>query len=516
MTQGNIETDICLVIEGSYPFVTGGVATWTQRLCEYFNKEFTFSIFALTAGDKTDDEMRYTLPENVKECRHYNLFDNSELKAAKPVNFDKNELLWNYDVIRTLISSHGDRILKPEEVYLLEEIIENYQAGFFKHFMTTESGFKFITELYGKTFGDYGFLKYYYNWRDIYLVFSRTILLMDKMPKAKIYHSVTTGFAGLLACLQTALYNKKSIITEHGIYVQERTFELSESEWLKDFYLRKMWIDFYKVTSRWQYRTVDKLVTIFYGNKLLEKEYGADEERIQVISNGINPERFSPAIRKRAIEKPYHLGLVGRVDPIKDVKTFINAIAIIKTLIPEIKAWICGPIEEDQRVYYNECLSMVEMLELEDIITFTGPVNVIDYYRKFDVLLLTSVKEAMPLVVMEAMASGLPVVATNVGACSELLNGIPTIEKASALGNVAAGEIATVLDAYDLAVKTVRILNNPALANRMSNIGIRRIKQFYTSQMVKDEYEKIYTSLLEDKQTEEIPDLDSIIATLKS
>ena len=102
-----------------------------------------------------------------------------------------------------------------------------------------------------------------------------------------------SGFAGFLSCLMTVLYNKPSIITEHGIYIQEREIELSVAGWLDEFYLQKMWINCFKSLTKWEYKTVTKLITLYQGNKQLEIKYGADEKKIDVIPNGIKISRFT-------------------------------------------------------------------------------------------------------------------------------------------------------------------------------------------------------------------------------
>jgi glycosyltransferase involved in cell wall biosynthesis len=116
---------------------------------------------------------------------------------------------------------------------------------------------------------------------------------------------------------------------------------------------------------------------------------------------------------------------------------------------------------------------------------------VIPYYREMDVLLLTSIKEAMPLAVMEAMASGVPVVATDVGACRELLYG-----NGDGLGN--AGSVRRIMDADGIADAALDILRDASLANQMGKNGIQRIETRYRDDLVLKRYRKLYQELMHD------------------
>lgn len=81
---------------------------------------------------------------------------------------------------------------------------------------------------------------------------------------------------------------------------------------------------------------------------------------------------------------------------------------------------IIGPTDEEQD-YYEECKKLSKNLFLEDVVEFLGRQNVREYYPKLDLLLLSSVSEGQPLVILEAMAAGVPIVATDVGACKEMV-----------------------------------------------------------------------------------------------
>ena len=184
-------------------------------------------------------------------------------------------------------------------------------------------------------------------------------------------------------------------------------------------YQRDMWIGIYNNLSRLCYRYADLIIALFEQNRRLQIELGAPEAKTRVIPNGIDVPFYS-GVERRSREG-FHVGLVGRVVPIKDIKTFISMAKIVSETIPQAVFHCIGPTDEDPG-YYEDCRIMVESLKLSDRFHFAGRRDVREYYSFLDVLLLTSVREAQPLVILEAYCAGVPVVATRVGNVAELLD----------------------------------------------------------------------------------------------
>jgi glycosyltransferase involved in cell wall biosynthesis len=452
-------------------------------------EDYRFSIVALIAEKTQASKRKYKLPENAVSYQEYVIFDKDILNQGQSVKLSRKKWRTLSDGLYRLMNEWKQGRLSEESLDLIREIIMRQSPNIFKNFIEDEKAFALMTRIYEDLRGDSGFVKYFYNCHSIHLVLFRLLALVGNLPDAPIYHSPGTGYAGFIACLRSVLYGGASIITEHGIYLQEREMELLRSDWLDNPYLKDMWVDMFSSICRWQYNTCDTLITLTQTNKALQIEYGADPARIQVVSNGIDIERFREARRYRCIQNPRTVAFVGRVDGVKDVKTFIQAISIIKKGYPEIRSIIIGPFDE-QPTYYKECRQLTDILELNDTISFTGRADVLDYYKKMDILLLTSIKEAMPLVVMEAMASGIPVVATSVGACKELLYGIHD-------GIGPAGVVVRVMDAEEIADATIRLLKDPGMANTMARNGIERIERFYREELVIKEYQRIYQEALD-------------------
>jgi glycosyltransferase involved in cell wall biosynthesis len=482
--------DVCLVVEGSYPYVTGGVSSWLQWLMENL-EELSFAVVALVAEEKAEGERRYRFPENVVSYQEFVVFDYREIEEAAPLRLSSKQWKSLSESLYRLMTEWREGRLSPESIEVLRDLVYRLSPRVFRNFFEDEPAFALLTRLYEEFRGEAGFLKYFYNVRNIHLILYRLLTLLPRVPEAAVFHSPGTGYGGLLTCLKAALEGRPGLITEHGIYLQEREMELLKSEWLDDPYLKEMWIDSFSALCLWQYNTCDRIVTLFEGNRRLEEDYGADPGRIQVIPNGIDVARFLEARRERCRTRPRTVGFVGRVDDVKDIKTFIQVVAIIKEALPDVRALAVGPTDDQPR-YFRECRDLVRMLGLEETLTFTGPGDVIPYYRQMDLLLLTSIKEAMPLAVMEAMASGLPVVATDVGACRELLLGGDD-------GFGEAGAVRRVMDAEGIAEAALAVLRDETLADRMARSGIRRIENRYREDLVLERYRDLYRELVDER-----------------
>ena len=163
------------------------------------------------------------------------------------------------------------------------------------------------------------------------------------------------------------------MITEHGIYTNERRIEILLADWLFDQHsvnynlekeymertLQDFWIDTFRGYSKIAYESSEHILTLYEGNYEFQIADGAEENKLRVIPNGIDFEKYSAVVRDE--DHPPTIALIGRAVPIKDVKTYIRAVALLKDMIPGIKAMVMGPTDEDEE-YYEECTSMVEAL----------------------------------------------------------------------------------------------------------------------------------------------------------
>jgi glycosyltransferase involved in cell wall biosynthesis len=159
--------------------------------------------------------------------------------------------------------------------------------------------------------------------------------------------------------------------------------------------------------------------------------------------------------------------------------------------LPEAEAWLIGPEEEDPE-YVEECKSLIQELGLQGKVIFMGFQRVTDILPRVGVLVLTSISEAFPLVLLEAFASGLPVVTTDVGACREIIEG--NSDEDRALG--CAGIVTPIADPEATAEAVITLLSDESRWHAATQAGIQRLEKYYTQSKMLDSYKKIYDGVL--------------------
>jgi len=310
-------------------------------------------------------------------------------------------------------------------------------------------------------------------------------ILNNSPPKAELYHSVSTGYAGISASIGSYLYGTGFLLTEHGIYTREREEEIIKADWV-DLNLKSLWISYFKSMSACAYKYAKKIVALYEANSRIQGELGAPEEKRLVIANGINTDEFNNLPSREGRDDRIYIGAIIRFSPIKDIKTMIYAINIVKSKNPNTVFYIMGPTDESPE-YFDECMELISTLKLKDVI-ITGRVDIKNYIGKMDIIILTSISEAQPLSLMEAMAAGKPCVATNVGCCKELFEGAP----GDNLGK--AGLIAPVMNYEKIAEKILQLVENPELRREMGKVAKKRINKYYTERQFVEAYKMLYDS----------------------
>ena len=462
---------ICMVAEGCYPYVVGGVSSWIHSMIRSF-PEHEFIILAIVADRETGGKFKYELPENVSAVYEVYLNDDDWGKEKrKRMSKKEHEALRSVVVNRTPDWEGFVKILsKPDFSYNdLVMGMDFYEA---------------VKEAYSQKYTDVPFVEFLWTMRSMYLPL--ILVMSSKIPEADLYHCVATGYAGVLGAMAKMKYGCKLLVSEHGIYTREREEELIKATWVQGLY-KDIWIDQFKKMSQLAYDQADVVTSLFAHASELQQELGCDKKKLRVTPNGVDASRFADIPQKTEEDKAYvNIGAVVRVTPIKDIKTLIRAFAYAKNRVKNLKLWIMGPCDEDEE-YAKECFDIVEAMELEDVV-FTDRVDVTQYMGRMDFTVLTSISEGQPLTILEGFAAKKPVVATDVGNCRGLIYG-----EGDDYGQ--AGILTHIMNVEEIANAFVALAMNPEMTKQMGEVGYRRLMDKYLISQMKDTYKEIYDRL---------------------
>jgi glycosyltransferase involved in cell wall biosynthesis len=507
------EADVCLVLEGTYPYVRGGVSTWVHELIGRL-PDVRFSVAHVSPERGAHPCRRYELPANVVAltdlyCRE---------PIARGVDAVALERLARAERDRHPGSGGGSRVLRGLRRLHLDpgadadsEWIDDLASGDLTvaAFLHGRDSFALTTELYERMAPGASLLDFFWHFRSMHLPLVR--LLAAEPPDASTYHSLCTGYAGLLAAVWSRRARRPFLLTEHGIYTRERSLELDRAVWLRETRdgrradgstrvldaatvtaLRRMWLRFFRTLARCAYSRATTVVSLCEASRLRQIADGAPADRTHVVPNGIDLEHFpSRLLQARAPvaeRRPVRVGFVGRLVPIKDIVTLVRACHLALREV-DVDVRIFGPIEEDPR-YAQRCRRLVAALGLERKVRFESARPIERIYSEIDLVVLTSFSEGQPLVILEAGAAGIPVVASDVGACRELLEGRDEEDR----GIGPSGIVTRLAAPEETAAAIVRLARDPELRRRMGAAGRQRVAAFYRESATVATYRALYAA----------------------
>jgi glycosyltransferase involved in cell wall biosynthesis len=487
MTAG---ADVCLIVEGGYPYMVGGVASWADALMRA-SPQLTFHVIAIGISGQAR-RRNFVLPANAIDVTDVLLDVCPRGRTPTPGDAGRTKrVLWLLE--NALTSGDGSTF---------EELIEQVRITGFGQaaLLDSKEGWHAMEEAYERLLPNGPLLDFFWSWR--FLVRSLLVVMSAPLPQARVFHAVATGFSGLVGSCAKLAAKMPLVVTEHGIYTNERRIELAVADWLFDSgaggfdvaaepaELRSIWLKAFQSFSRISYAAADVITTQYRANQVFQRADGAPDDKLCIVPNGIDTAKFA-AIPRDAAPRPPTVLMMGRIVPIKDVRTFVMAVALLKDIVPNVVAILVGPEDEDPE-YAAGCRQLVHQLEIESSIKFLGRVpDVLEYLHAADVLALSSISEAQPIAMLEAAATGLPIVSTDVGSCREIIEGFD----GDPVGGC-GGIVVEPCNPKALAEALAAILLDDAMRSQMAEVMRRRVASYYGKDRVTRIYEGLYADLM--------------------
>lgn len=212
-------------------------------------------------------------------------------------------------------------------------------------------------------------------------------------------------------------------------------------------------------------RRAARVISVTRHEAALLVSLGLEPDRIAIIPNGIDPSEFAAVPERRPVQDTVTGIFVGRIDPTqKGLDTLVRAVS----LVPSSVRFHLRLVGED----WGGAKALRQLsshLGIGDRIEFVGPVSRAELLREFaraDLLVLPSRFEPFGIVLLEAMAAGLPIVASRVG-------GIPEVAPDGEVGLLVEPG-----DPADLAAALLRLAEGPALRSRLGAAGRQRARSY--------------------------------------
>lgn len=238
-------------------------------------------------------------------------------------------------------------------------------------------------------------------------------------------------------------------------------------------------IDVYEKTiSRWIITNSDKIIAVSNAVMKHALKLGASHKKIKVIPNGVDLKEFGLREFKKTESKK--IIFVGRLFPNKGIQYLVEAAPIILARHPDVEFIIIGkgPME-------TELKKLIGRLNVEHAFRFLGIVpSVPEIMRECDIFVRPSLTEGMPLTILEAMACGLPIIASKIPGTSEVVKDGET------------GILIKPGDVKQLSDAVIKLIEDENYAKRIRVRAYEFIRNHYSWDRIAEEYLKIYNEVL--------------------
>jgi glycosyltransferase involved in cell wall biosynthesis len=491
MTRGQ-RLSVLLTTEGTYPYHKGGVSTWCHALTSKVS-DVDFTILALAMHPYV--ERAYDLAPNVRQLVTVPIWGTED-----PAEYGRYEsaaefLRCRWHTTPEVIARH----FVPAYAILLREAVATSPSRTALTDALVALHDYFSVFDYQRTMSDRQVWEAFVQiasdgWRraepsgpppalgelaDAWRWLGRLLtVLATPIPRTDVTHSAAAAFCGLPCIIAKERWGTPYLLTEHGVYVREQYLNLGRS--IPSVFVRWILSRVIGAVADLNYAHADQVSPVCRYNTRWERWRGVPSERIQVIYNGVDPARFSPAEDAIDNDRPL-VASVGLIFPLKGQRDLIDAAAIVRRTVPRVEVRLYGSASD--REYFEECQTRVHELGLEETVIFAGSTKEPwEVYRRADVVAMASISEAFPYALIEAMLCGAAIVATDVGGVREAL-----------------GEAGILVDPRDpgaLAAAITALVGSAEERRRLGDAARARALELFTEERFVDAYRTAYRSFI--------------------
>lgn len=220
------------------------------------------------------------------------------------------------------------------------------------------------------------------------------------------------------------------------------------------------------ISNKFERKVISKLVNscsdiIIANSKATGNAITNDINKLRIVYNSIDISNINKRIVEKINGKVITVGMAGRINRWKGQKLFIEAAELVLREIPDSRFIIAGSAFKGEESLEKELEDYIDAKQLNDKIILLGQVDDMDYfYNQIDIFVLPSTQpEPFGLVILEAMARGIPVIATNHGGPIEIIE------------NNENGYLVDYKNAHEMSEAIIKLINNEDIRNEIGLNG---------------------------------------------
>jgi len=421
---------VLLTTEGTYPFYRGGVSSWCAQLVRGL-PEIDFLVEAIVTNPYPVP--KYDLPSNIREVikvPQWGLLQPGEFSRHQPTS-DFLHDLWETTpfaiasrfkpiferFLALLFSSQSEKTELGDVLLQMQAYFQRYDYAATMNSIETWDVLQHAVHASWEGRPAAAENPTLAELKEAYRVLYHLLMVLHfPIVETDIAHSSSAGFCGLPCVFAKLVYGTPYLLTEHGVYLREQYLNLRRE--IDSFFVRWFLSRLVEKIVELNYYFADQISPVCSFNSRWERQLGVSAERIKVIFNGADPERFS-AIPREDNAGPV-VSCIGLIFPLKGQLDLIEAAALLNGPFRDIEVRFYGG-PSDLR-YFEECQRKVDELRLAGTVKFSGTTREPwKAYNEADVIAFPSISEGFPFAVLEAMFCGAAIVATDVGGVGEAL-----------------------------------------------------------------------------------------------
>lgn len=478
---------VMLATEGTYPFHQGGVSTWCHLFVDRL-QPVDFVVYSIMMNPYVTQKFTLRPPTELIKVPLWGTEDPSEHLAIPFSEVYLAKRRTDELVVREhflpLFSALLRQIIAVDKDarhlgQLLHQLHQYFQQYDYRRSFTSEQTWLTFKQTVIAASDDSQLLaepSVFDAIQSLGWLYRFLIILNTPIPKVDVAHSAAAAFCGIPCVLAKLEHRTPFLLTEHGVYLREQYLSLQRRGYSR--YLNAFLIRLLQAVASLNYQFADQVSPVCLYNTRWERALGVTEDKLQVIYNGVDPDYFHPVVKPPAAHPS--VVAVARVDPVKDILSLIQAAALVRQSIPDVRFIVYGSISVPE--YHRECLERVQLHGLQESFIFAGHTNDVPAaYQSGDLAVLSSITEGFPYSVVEAMMSGKPVVATDVGGVKE------------ALGE--CGLVVKPRQPEQLAQAILRLLQDQPLRERLGRQARLRALDYFTVERALNLYLDSYRQL---------------------